>query len=45
MYIKNKINRKEFFRLVIAIALPIACQNLLTTTASMVDTMDLPQER
>lgn len=39
MYIKNKINRKEFFRLVIAIALPIACQNLLTTTASMVDTI------
>ncbi|MGI6017639.1 MAG: MATE family efflux transporter [Marvinbryantia sp.] len=39
MYTKNKINRKEFFRLVIAIALPIACQNLLTTTASMVDTI------
>lgn len=39
MYTKNKINRKEFFRLVLAIALPIACQNLLTTTASMVDTI------
>lgn len=39
MQTKNKINRKEFFRLVIAIALPIACQNLLNTTASMVDTI------
>lgn len=36
---KNKIEWKVFFRVVFMIALPIACQNFLTTTASMVDTI------
>lgn len=39
MHTKNHINWKEFLKIVIAIALPIACQNFLTTTASMVDTI------
>lgn len=39
MYAKNHINWREFLKIVIAIALPIACQNFLTTTASMVDTI------
>lgn len=36
---KNKIDWKAFLRVVFMIALPIACQNFLTTTASMVDTI------
>lgn len=36
---KNKIEWKAFLRIVFMIALPIACQNFLTTTASMVDTI------
>lgn len=39
MRIKNKIEWKAFLRIVFMIALPIACQNFLTTTASMVDTI------
>lgn len=39
MHTQNHINWKEFLKIVIAIALPIACQNFLTTTASMVDTI------
>ena len=30
---------KQFFKSVFAIAIPVALQNLLTTTGSMVDTM------
>ena len=46
MPLKNKIGKEQFpwgdflIRLA-AIAIPIALQNLLTTTASMVDTMFL----
>lgn len=36
---KNKIEWKTFLKIVIAIALPIAFQNFLSTTASMVDTI------
>ena len=36
---KNRIEWKAFLRVVFVIALPIACQNFLTTTASMVDTI------
>lgn len=36
---KKHVDWKSFIKIVIAIALPIACQNLLTTTASMVDTI------
>lgn len=39
MYERNHIDWKSFFKIVLAIALPIACQNFLTTTASMVDTI------
>lgn len=39
MHTKNHIDWKGFLKVVIAIALPIACQNFLTTTASMVDTI------
>lgn len=33
------MKRKDFFKMVFAIAVPVALQNLLTTTGSMVDTM------
>lgn len=36
---KEKVTWKEFFQVVMAIAFPIAIQNLLGTTASMVDTI------
>lgn len=36
---KNRIEWKVFFRAVLTIALPIALQNFLSTTASMVDTI------
>ncbi len=36
---RNPIDWKAFLKVVFAIALPIACQNFLTTTASMVDTI------
>ena len=36
---KTKINWSYFFKAVFTIALPIALQNLLATTASMVDTI------
>lgn len=36
---KNRIDWKSFLKVVFVIALPIACQNFLTTTASMVDTI------
>lgn len=39
MNVKSKIDWSTFFKLVISIALPIACQNFLSTTASMVDTI------
>lgn len=39
MYTKNQLDWKAFLKIVFSIALPIACQNLLTTTASMVDTI------
>ncbi len=35
----KKFNWKEFIKMVAAIAIPVALQNLLTTTGSMVDTM------
>lgn len=35
----EKFNLKKFIGLVAAIALPVALQNLLSTTGSMVDTM------
>lgn len=39
MQTRNRVDWKSFLRIVISIALPIACQNFLTTTASMVDTI------
>lgn len=36
---KTKIDWKSFFRAILVIALPIAFQNFLSTTASMVDTI------
>ena len=36
---KNKFDFKLFLQAVITLALPIALQNLLSTTASMVDTI------
>ncbi len=39
MHNTNRMDWKAFLKIVFAIALPIACQNLLTTTASMVDTI------
>lgn len=36
---KNTFNTKAFLRTVLSLALPIALQNLLVTTASMVDTI------
>ncbi len=36
---KNTFDTKSFLRIVISLALPIALQNLLVTTASMVDTI------
>lgn len=36
---KTKFDRKKFIKMVVAIALPVALQNLLSTTGSMVDTM------
>lgn len=39
MRTKAKIDWKSFFRAVLVIALPIAFQNFLSTTASMVDTI------
>lgn len=39
MVTDNKKEWGSFLRLIVAIALPIACQNLLSTTASMVDTI------
>ena len=41
---KQGIDWKVFFKAVIAIALPIAFQNLLGTTASMVDTIMIGSE-
>ena len=41
---KNRIEWKAFLRVVFVIALPIACQNFLTTTASMVDTIMIGAE-
>ena len=35
----KQISFKQFLSMVLAIAIPVACQNLLTTTASMVDTI------
>ena len=39
MYTKKQLDWKAFLKIVFSIALPIACQNLLTTTAGMVDTI------
>lgn len=39
MHNTNRMDWEAFLKIVFAIALPIACQNLLTTTASMVDTI------
>lgn len=44
MFIGSRLNRqsfpwREFIKSVAAIAIPVAAQNLLTTTASMIDTM------
>ena len=36
---KTKLAWKDFLKIMVAIALPVALQNLLTTTASMVDTI------
>ena len=36
---KTRFNWKDFIKKVAAIAVPVALQNLLTTTGSMVDTM------
>ncbi len=36
---KNTMTYKQFFISVFSIAFPVACQNLLTTTGSMIDTM------
>ena len=36
---RSNFNWKQFLRSVAVIAIPVALQNLLTTTASMVDTM------
>ncbi len=36
---KSKMSWKDYLQVMITIALPIAFQNLLTTTASMVDTI------
>jgi len=36
---KSQMNFKQFFISVFTIALPVACQNLLTTTGSMIDTV------
>lgn len=36
---KNQIDWSVFFKAVVTIALPIALQNFLSTTASMVDTI------
>jgi Na+-driven multidrug efflux pump len=38
---KQKFAWKEFIRSIAVIAFPVALQNLLTTTGSMVDTMML----
>lgn len=38
---KNGFNWKEFLKAIAVIAIPVALQNLLTTTGSMVDTMML----
>ena len=38
---KNRFPWKEFLKSVAVIAVPVAMQNLLTTTGSMVDTMML----
>ena len=40
----NRISWKVFLRAVLTIALPIALQNLLATTASMVDTIMIGSE-
>ena len=37
----RKIERKQFYKMLIAIAVPVAFQNLLATTGSMVDTVML----
>lgn len=39
MYRKRGLDWKSFLSVIFAIAFPIACQNLLSTTASMVDTI------
>ena len=41
---KQKIDWKVFFKALITIAMPIALQNLLSTTASMVDTIMIGSE-
>ena len=38
-YAKESFNWKDFLMKVAVIAIPVALQNLLTTTGSMVDTM------
>lgn len=42
--VKSKMDWSIFFKAVVAIALPIAFQNLLSTTASMVDTIMIGSE-
>ena len=39
MNTKAKFNWREFIKMVAALTIPVALQNLLTTTGSMVDTM------
>ena len=45
-FVKNnkKVTWKEFARMLAVLAVPIALQNLLTTTASMVDTIMIGSE-
>lgn len=37
--VKNKTSTQELIRMILVIALPVALQNLLTTTGSMLDTV------
>lgn len=39
-----KLSWKEFFKIMVVVALPVAMQNLLSTTASMVDTIMIGSE-
>ena len=45
-FVKNnkKVTWKEFARMLAVLAVPIAMQNLLATTASMVDTIMIGSE-